>query len=167
MSYSNDIVGCTEARRHFITKLEQLQAIDSLCKNNADSNTNSAMVTLRNMLGSADPLLQIDIAATLHWLGIPEGMETIRWLAQSKNNRLKCYVARTIAGLQDETFLPILLAYPDDGNSSVRLEALRALLVLTGKDVVGDAGSHTAEVSQTQRQISLWKTWAASRKGKL
>ncbi|GHT45527.1 hypothetical protein FACS189454_05180 [Planctomycetales bacterium] len=144
-----------------------LQAIDSLCKNNADNNTNSAVATLRNMLVSADPSLQTDIAATLHRLGIPEGTETIRRLAQSKDNRLKCYVARTIAGLRDETFLPILLTYLDDGNGSVRSEALRALPVLTGKDVAGDAGSHTAEVSQTQRQISLWKTWATSRKGKL
>jgi HEAT repeat protein len=142
-----------------------LQAVDTLLPKAQSSSVKTDVTeTLKKMLYQSDAMLQMDIAATLHRAGSREGTEAIRRLAVSKDNRTKCYAAKTIAGLRDETFLPILLGYLDESNGSVRSEALQALPVLTGRDVANDAGSHTAEVSQTQRQISLWKTWAASRR---
>jgi HEAT repeat protein len=142
-----------------------LQAVDSLLpKTQSASAKADITAALKKMLYQADPMLQTDIAATLHRSGSAEGTEALRRLAVSKDSRTKCYVAKTLAGLQDETFLPVLLGYLDDGNGSVRNEALQALPVLTGRDAANDAGSHSAEVSQTQRQIALWKNWAASRK---
>jgi HEAT repeat protein len=140
-----------------------LQAVDTLLPKAEAASKTAVTGTLKKMLYQNDPMLQTDVAVTLHRLGSNEGTEAIRRLAAAKDNRVKCYVAKSIAGLQDERFVPILLGYLDDGNGSVRNEALKALPILTGKDIASDAGSHTAEVSQTQRQVSLWKTWAASR----
>ena len=112
----------------------------------------SILGTLRAMLVQGDLRMQTDVAATLHRLGHSEGADALRRLAANNDHNVRTYVAKTIPGLNDSVFEPILIRFLDDKNQTVKIEALRGLPVLVGDDI-GGGGS-------TQQQIDRWKTWA-------
>jgi hypothetical protein len=64
------------------------------------------------------------------------------------------YVARSVSGLDDPVFVPLLLRFLEDGNGSVRSEALKGLPLLTGQEIGGS----------TQEQIDRWKEWGKQRR---
>jgi len=140
---------------------EALLAIDAL--STAGSVDASIIEALKTMLLQGDAVLQTDTAATLHRLGRSEGTEALRRLAVTNDNRVKLYVVQTIAALEDPAFVPLLLRFLDDGNGSVRNEALKGLPKAAGQDI-GRAGLNPhSEVSQTQQQIERWKAWGRER----
>ena len=136
---------------------EALLAIDTLATPaTADA---SVIEALKAMLLQGDEALQTDTAQTLHRLGRSEGTDALRRLAATNDNRVKLYVVQTIAALEDPVFVPLLLRFLDDGNGSVRNEALKGLPKAAGQDI-GRAGLNPhSDVSQTQQQIERWKAW--------
>jgi len=162
---SEDVVLLQEALRdpNPIVVRGALQAIDSLLEE-GDTNDSSVFETLKAMLMQGDLRLQTDVAATLHRLGHSEGTDALRRLAASNDYRIKSYVAQSVSALEDPVFVPILLRYLDDGNGTVRSEALKGLPRLVGQDI-GRSGLHPhSDVSQTQQQIDRWKAWAKERR---
>ena len=137
---------------------ESLSAIDAL--STPEDVDVSVVEALKAMLLQSEPYLQTDTAATLHRLGRSEGTDALRRLAASNDNRLKLYVVRTISDLEDSAFVPILLSFLDDGNGSIKTEALKGLPRAVGQDI-GQAGLNPyADVARTQQQIEHWKAWA-------
>jgi HEAT repeat protein len=127
-----------------------LSAIDTLlAEEGADAS--SVLGTLKGMLTQGDASTQIDVAATLHRLGHTEGTDALRRLAASNDPSAKVYVAKTVSGLGDSAFVPILIHFLGDTNGTVRNEALKGLPKLAGQDI-GGGGS-------TQQQIERWKAW--------
>ena len=135
-----------------------LSGIDSLLmKENADDS--SVVGTLKGMLLRSDQALQTDTAATLHRLGLMEGTDALRRLAASKDKPVKLYAVRTISGLEDPVFISLLLRLLDDGDGSIRSEALKGLPGAAGEDIGrADLNPHS-DISQTQQQITRWKAW--------
>jgi len=127
-----------------------LLAIDTLLES-ADAADPSVVETLKAKLLQGDSAMQTDVAATLHRLGCAEGTDALRRLAASPDHQTKMYVAQSVSALDDPAFVPLLLRFLEDGNGSVRSEALRGLPKLTGEDI-GRGGS-------TQEQIDRWKRW--------
>ena len=125
-----------------------LKAIDALLEEGEDS---PILETLKTMLMQGDPKMQIDVAVTLHRLEHSEGTEALRRLAASPDPQTKMYIARSVSPLGDPAFVPLLLRFLEDGNGSVRNEALKGLPQLAGEDI-GKGGS-------TQQQIDRWKSW--------
>ena len=127
----------------------------------------SVLATLRSMLlHNSDVSLQVDVASTLHRLGQSEGTEALRRFSASNDYRVKVQVARRIAESGDETFVPILLRYLDDGNATVRVRALEGLPTLVGQDIGRNGVSSSSNVAQTQQQIDAWKVWGRERSGR-
>jgi HEAT repeat protein len=149
-----------------------LQAIDSILQEDDEQQAGKPegispkiADTLQKMLSQSDPMLQTDVAATLHRIGKKEGTEALRRLSAANDNRIKSYVAKTVSGLNDPAFVPLLIRYLDDPNGSVRNEALKALPLLAGEDIGntrdGDASPRISpEMSPTQQQIARWKFWS-------
>ena len=127
-----------------------LSAIDTLLEAE-DADASPVLGTLKTMLTQGDTSMQTDVAATLHRLGHSEGTDALRRLAASKDHSTRIYVARTLPGLDDLVFVPILIRFLDDTNGTVRNEALKGLPRLTGQEIGGGS---------TQQQIERWKEWA-------
>ena len=145
-----------------------LRAVDALLTNSATQSPAlvdaSIIEALNAMLLQGDPILQTDVAATLHRLGRSEGTDALRRLAASNDNRVKIYVVRTISELEDSAFVPLLLGFLDDGNGSIRSEALKGLPRAAGEDI-GRAGlSAHSPAPPTQQQIDRWKAWGRERR---
>ena len=140
---------------------ESVLAIDALSTPaNVDASVTEA---LKAMLLQGDAVLQTDTAAALHRLGHSEGTDALRRLAAANDNRVKLYVVQRIAGLEDPAFVPLLLRFLDDGNGSIRNEALKGLPKAAGQEI-GRAGLNPhSDVSQTQQQIERWKAWGRER----
>ena len=131
-----------------------LQAMDALLEEeDADS---PVFVTLKTMLSQSDPELQTAIAAIVHRLGHQEGTDTFRRLAMSSDHRHRIDVARTVSELNDPMFIPMLIRFLDDGNGTVRSEALKGLPKLADRDI--------GRGEPTQQQIDRWKAWAKERR---
>ena len=131
-----------------------LTAIDVLL--DPDDDVDPAVVeTMKGMLLQGDFRMQTDVAATLYRLGFSEGMDALRRLAASPDYQTKMYVARSVSALDDPVFVPLLLRFLEDGNGSVRSEALKGLPLLTGHDIGGGS---------TQEQIDRWKEWGKQRR---
>jgi len=139
-----------------------LSAIDALFAR-VDADDSAVAEALRAMLLQGDQILQTDVAATLHRLGRSEGTDALRRLAATNDNRVKLYVVRTISELEDPAFVPILLRFLDDGNGSIRTEALRGLPRAVGEDIGRVGLNPHSDVAQTQQQIERWKAWARER----
>ena len=136
-----------------------LQGIDTLLAEE-ETNDSSVFGALQAVLLHSDHGLQADAAATLHRLGRAEGTDALRRLAASNDAQVRLYVARVVSGLADSAFVPLLLRLLDDGNGSVRTEALKGLPRAAGQDI-GRAGLNPhSDISQTQQQIDRWKAWA-------
>jgi HEAT repeat protein len=127
-----------------------LSAIDTLLEEEG-ADASSVLQTLKVMLTQGDAGMQVDVASTLHRQGHSEGTDALRRLAASSDHNARIYVARTIPGLGDPVFVPILIRFLDDTNGTVRSEALKGLPKLTGQDIGGGS---------TQQQIERWKGWA-------
>ena len=112
----------------------------------------SILGTLRAMLVQGDMRMQTDVAATLHRLGHSEGTEALRRLAANNDHQIRTYVVKTISGLNDSAFEPMLIRFSDDKSQTVKNEALRGLRMLRGEDIEGGRS--------TQQQINRRKAWA-------
>jgi HEAT repeat protein len=137
---------------------EALLAIDALLERD-DAIDSSVLGTLKSMLISSDPMLQIDIAATLHRLGHSEGTDALRRLAVSNDHHIRTQIARTVSNLNDRAFVSLLLRYLEDSNATVRSEALKGLPKLAGQDIGRSGPFQSSDTSPTQQQIDRWKSW--------
>ena len=129
---------------------ETLSAIDALLEGEKTAGL-PIMDTLKGMLVQGNPATQTEVAATLHRLGYSEGTEALRRLAANPDPSVRAYVARTLPGLEDPVFVPLMLRFLDDSNGTVRSDALKGLPVLTGQDIRRDMS--------TQQQIDYWRAW--------
>ena len=142
-----------------------LSAVDSILQEAEDADKSSVIEALKAILVNGDPGLQTDAAATLHRLGRAEGRDALRRLAASNDIRDKVYVIRTVSGLNDTGFVPMLIRFLDDKNGTISSEALKGLPKLAGEDIGREGGlTYASDVSATQQQIERWKAWAKEKR---
>ncbi|MDR0705831.1 MAG: HEAT repeat domain-containing protein [Planctomycetaceae bacterium] len=131
-------------------------------RNDCEKERAEIIERLETKLLQGDVRLQLETAMALHRLGDPSGEETFRRLALSSDARIRVEVVQKTSELGDPIFVPILIYFLDDRNSSVRQAALIGLPKLAGEDIeILDFGqSYSKETSITKQKTARWKKWA-------
>ncbi|MCL2347104.1 MAG: HEAT repeat domain-containing protein [Planctomycetaceae bacterium] len=116
----------------------------------------SCIPPVRPLLTHPQPLVVVDAALALHAWGDSMGTNMLERLAWSGDRTTKLAVAQGMKRGRDRRFVPILIHLLDE-SGSIRQEALDALPMIVGKDVLPP--DELASISEEER-INLWKQFA-------
>ncbi len=112
-------------------------------------------VKVRPLLTHSQPLVAVDAALTLDRWGDPAGTNALERLAASGDRTTKLAVVQGIKKNLDRKYVPLLVRLLDD-SGAIRQEALDALPLAAGRDVVPP---QEMAYYSTQERVALWKQW--------
>jgi HEAT repeat protein len=112
---------------------------------------------VKPLLTHQQPLVVMDAAFALDQWNDPSGLNTLERLAVSGDKTTKLAIAQGIRKRRRQKFVPLLIQLLDE-TGTIRQEALDALPILVGKDVVPP---QELAYYSVQERVELWKKWNA------
>jgi hypothetical protein len=110
---------------------------------------------VRPLLTHSQPLVAVDAALALDRWGDPTGTNALERLAVSGDRTTKLAVVQGVKKNLNKKYVPLLIRLLDE-SGTVRQEALDALPLAVGRDVVPP---QELAYYSTQERIGLWKQW--------